>query len=212
MAADASGAPSCLLISPREAPAPVVDLLPGDGSPQAAVLAGGCFWCTEAVFLRLNGVLDVTSGYAGGSRETADYRTVCTGTTGHAEVVRVRFDPRRITFGEILKVFFTVAHDPTQVNRQGADRGTQYRSAIFYSSEDQQRVAEAYIRQLTDAGVFSAPIATTLEPLVEFFPAETYHQNYAALNPGQPYILHAAAPKVAKLEHYFSDRLKSAGR
>lgn len=212
MAADFPGSPSCLLISPREAPAPAVDLPVGDGSPQSVVLAGGCFWCTEAVFLRLSGVLDVTSGYAGGSRETADYRTVCTGTTGHAEVVRVRFDPRKITFGEILRVFFTVAHDPTQFNRQGADQGTQYRSAIFFANEDQQRVAAAYIQQLTEAGVFSRPIATTLEPLVEFFPAEDYHQNYAALNPGQPYIMHAALPKVAKLEHYFADRLKAGQR
>jgi peptide-methionine (S)-S-oxide reductase len=201
-------APSCLLIAPHELPDPAIDL-PGGDAPQTAVLAGGCFWCTEAVFQQLNGVLSVTSGYAGGSKETADYRTVCSGTTGHAEVIRIEYDPQRITFGQLLKVFFAVAHDPTQLNRQGNDRGTQYRSAIFYADPEQRRVAETYIRQLTAARAFRDPIVTALEPLQVFYPAEAYHQNYAVNNPEQPYVAFAALPKVAKLETYFGDRMRS---
>ncbi len=202
-------APGCLRIAPHECPDPLVDIPPGDPpAPQTVVLAGGCFWCTEAVFQSLDGVLQVTSGYAGGAPDTADYRTVCTGTTGHAEVVQVQFDPRRITFGQLLKVFFAIAHDPTQLNRQGNDRGTQYRSAIFYRDADQHRVAEAYLRQLTDEAIFRDPLVTTLEPLAAFYPAEEYHQNYAVRNPDQPYVAHAAFPKVAKLEHYFANRLR----
>ena len=205
----AMDAPSCLLIPPAELPEPKVDV-PAAEPPatQTAVLAGGCFWCTEAVFQRLDGVVQVCSGYAGGSAETADYRTVCTGATGHAEVIRVEFDPQRITYGQLLRVFFAVAHDPTQLNRQGADRGTQYRSAIFYADEQQRSVAQAYIDQLNAAGVFHAPIVTTVEPLEAFYEAEAYHQNYAVTNPQQPYIVHAAQPKVAKLQQYFSDRLQ----
>ena len=142
------------------------------------MLGGGCFWCTEAVFVKLDGVISVMSGYAGGTADTADYKAVCSGTTDHAEVIRVRFDSSRISFGQILKVFFAVAHDPTHLNRQGNDIGRQYRSAVFYADDDQRRVAEAYIRQLNDAKVFASPIVTTLEPLEQFFEAEDYHQNF----------------------------------
>ncbi|WP_111494313.1 peptide-methionine (S)-S-oxide reductase MsrA [Marinobacter bohaiensis] len=190
-------------------PAPDNDLeLPADAGEQRAVLGGGCFWCTEAVYLALDGVTAVTSGYAGGSADTANYDAVCTGTTDHAEVIEVRYDPARTSYGELLRIFFSVAHDPTQLNRQGNDRGTQYRSSVFYENEDQKRVAEAYIRKLDEAGVYEAPVVTTLEPLDAFYPAEDYHQNFAARNPFQPYVMAAAAPKVEKLRDQFGDRLK----
>ncbi|WP_144820513.1 peptide-methionine (S)-S-oxide reductase MsrA [Marinobacter piscensis] len=188
-------------------PEPEQNLPAGDGE-QRVVLAGGCFWCVEAVFLALDGVTRVESGYAGGSRETANYHAVCTGTTGHAEAVSVRYNPAEISYGELLRVFFSVAHDPTQLNRQGNDRGTQYRSAVFYESPEQKRVAEAYINQLDEAGVYPDPIVTTLEPLDAFYPAEDEHQNFAARNPHQPYIMAVAAPKMEKLIDGFSDRLK----
>jgi peptide-methionine (S)-S-oxide reductase len=174
-----------------------------------AVLAGGCFWCVEAVYLQLDGVKKVASGYAGGTADTANYRTVCSGTTNHAEVVQVTYDPSRITYGQILKVFFWIAHDPTQLNRQGNDRGRQYRSAIFYADERQREVAAAYIRQLDEARVFPDPIVTTLEPLEAFYEAEPYHQNYAARNPDQPYIAVVAAPKVEKLRSKLPEKLKA---
>jgi peptide-methionine (S)-S-oxide reductase len=197
--------------SPDQFPDPAVDV-PADpsGAPQAVVLGGGCFWCTEAVFVKLDGVLSVVSGYAGGTADTADYRTVCSGTTDHAEVIAVRYDSSRITFGQILKVFFAVAHDPTHLNRQGNDIGRQYRSVIFYANDEQKRVAEAYIRQLDAARVFSSPIVTTLEPLEQFFEAEDYHQNFVARNPAQPYVAAVAVPKVRKLEKAFAGRLKKA--
>jgi peptide-methionine (S)-S-oxide reductase len=182
-------------------------LAPGSGR-QTAVFAGGCFWCVEAVFNELVGVESVLSGYAGGTAETANYKTVCSGRTDHAEVIEVVYDPGKVTYGQLLKIHFSIAHDPTQMNRQGNDTGRQYRSAIFYANEEQRRVAEAYIRQLNEAGVFNSPIVTTLEPLKEFFVAEDYHQNYAALNPGQPYVQYVAQPKVEKLREYFGDRLK----
>jgi peptide-methionine (S)-S-oxide reductase len=190
-------------------PNPDVDvpLAPGSGR-QAAVFAGGCFWCVEAVFNQLAGVESVRSGYAGGTAETANYKSVCSGRTDHAEVIEVVYDPARVSYGQLLKIHFSIAHDPTQLNRQGSDAGRQYRSAIFYADEHQRRVAEAYIRQLNDAGVFHTPIVTTLEPLKRFFVAEDYHQNYAALNPDQPYIQYVAQPKVEKLQEYFGDRLK----
>ena len=192
-------------------PDPAIDLPPdATGTPQSVVLGGGCFWCTEAVFVKLDGVISVVSGYAGGTADTANYRDVCSGTTDHAEVTRVRFDSSRITFGQVLKVFFAVAHDPTHLNRQGNDIGRQYRSAVFYADEDQRRVAEAYIQQLKDAKVFESPIVTTLEPLEQFFEAEEYHQNFAARNPGQPYVAAVALPKVKKLEKAFADKLKKA--
>lgn len=188
-------------------PAPVDDVPAGDDETQRAVLAGGCFWCVDAVFRALDGVLDVTSGYAGGTAGTADYRAVCSGTTDHAEVVQIRFDPRRITFGELLQVFFAAAHDPTQLNRQGADVGRQYRSAIFYADDAQRRVAETYIAQLEAAKAFDQPIVTQLEPLEAFYEAENYHQDYAALNPDQPYVACTVPPKLEKLRRQFADRL-----
>jgi len=192
-------------------PDPAVDLPPDPtGTPQSVVLGGGCFWCTEAVFAKLDGVITVVSGYAGGTADTADYKSVCSGTTDHAEVIRVRYDSSRITFGQILKVFFAVAHDPTHLNRQGNDMGRQYRSAVFYDHEDQRRVSDAYIKQLAGAKVFEAPIATTLEPLEQFFEAEEYHQDFAARNPSQPYVAAIALPKVKKLEKAFGDRLKKS--
>lgn len=188
-------------------PDPERDLPSGAGEARV-VLAGGCFWCVEAVFLAMDGVSQVTSGYAGGSADTANYEAVCTGTTGHAEVVEIRYDPAKVSYGELLKVFFSVAHDPTQLNRQGNDRGTQYRSAIFYETQEQKAVAEAYIHQLDAAGVYPDPIVTSLEPLEAFYPAEEYHQNFAARNPRQPYIMAVAAPKMEKLVDSYGDRLK----
>lgn len=194
-------------VPPHEFPDPVLDAAPGAGE-QAAVLAGGCFWCVEAVLKELDGVISVRSGYAGGTAETADYDRVCSGRTDHAEAVEVRFDPARVSYGQILKIFFSIAHDPTQLNRQGNDRGRQYRSAIFTADEEQERVARAYIRQLDEAGVLGAPIVTEVSPLDEFYEAELYHQDYAARNPHQPYVAYTAAPKVAKLRKHFADRLK----
>ncbi|MDK9556535.1 peptide-methionine (S)-S-oxide reductase MsrA [Marinobacter sp. M216] len=182
--------------------------LPQTDTEARLVLGGGCFWCVEAVFLAMDGVNKVESGYAGGSAETANYEAVCTGTTGHAEVVDIHYDPSKVSFGALLKVFFSVAHDPTQLNRQGNDRGTQYRSAVFYETPDQKQIAEAYIQQLDAAGVYPAPIVTTLEPLEAFHPAEAYHQNFAARNPYQPYIMAVAAPKMEKLVDNYGDRLK----
>jgi peptide-methionine (S)-S-oxide reductase len=198
-----------LQISPDEFPDPVVDdAAPAGAGEQSVVLAGGCFWCIDAVYAEVEGIVSLTSGYAGGSAETADYETVCTGRTGHAEAVKVAFDPSRISYGQVLKLFFSVAHDPTTLNRQGADRGTQYRSAIFYANADQKRVAQAYIDQLDSAGVYSGKIVTSLEPLDAFYVAEEYHQGYAAAHPNQPYIAAVAAPKVQKLRKYFSGKLK----
>ncbi len=160
------------------------------------------------MFRQLRGVQSVVSGYAGGSADTANYRAVCGGDTGHAEAIEIRYDASKCTLGQLLKIFFSIAHDPTQLNGQGADIGTQYRSAIFYADGEQRRVSAAYIQQLDSAKVLSGPIVTTLEPLEKFYPAEAYHQNYAALNPGQPYIAGIAVPKVTKLRENFSDRLK----
>jgi peptide-methionine (S)-S-oxide reductase len=198
-----------LRVAPDEVPDPIVDLTAdASAAEQSIVLAGGCFWCVEAVYDELDGVLSVRSGYAGGTAETADYRTVCSGQTNHAEVVEVRFDPTRISLGQILKVFFSVAHDPTTLNRQGNDFGRQYRSAIFAADADQRRIAEAYIDQLNTAGVFVAPIVTEVAPLEKFFEAESYHQGYAARNPYQPYIEAVSTPKVRKVRKYYADRLK----
>ena len=194
-------------VAPGQFPDPQLDAAPAKGE-QAAVLAGGCFWCVEAVYKELDGVLGVRSGYAGGSAETANYEAVCSGRTDHAEVIEVRFDPARVSYGQILKVFFSVAHDPTQLNRQGADQGRQYRSAVFAADEEQAMVALAYIRQLDEANVLGAPIVTEVVPLKTFYEAEAYHQNYAERHPMQPYVLFTAAPKVSKLRKHFADRLK----
>src|SRR5881296_2158156 len=169
------------------------------GIEQTAVLAGGCFWGVEAVFERLKGVSNVVSGFAGGSRATAHYEIVSMGMTGHAESVQITYDPSQITYGQLLKVFFAVAHDPTELNRQGPDEGTQYRSAIFYNGDEQKRIAEAYIAQLDQAKVFPRRIVTQLVPLKAFFPAEAYHQDYATRHPDNPYIVYNDAPKVAHL-------------
>lgn len=191
-------------------PNPAADLLLTT-TPQthSAVLAGGCFWCVEAVYRQLDGIIKVTSGYSGGTAETAEYRIVCSGTTEHAEAVKIEYDASKLSYGQILKVFFSVAHDPTHLNRQGNDVGRQYRSAIFYENEDQKRVAQAYINQLNEAHVFPSRIATTLEPLDAFYTAEAYHQDYAARNPNQPYIACVAQPKVDKMREYYPERLKS---
>ena len=200
-------------VSPEDFPDPIADSALADKPGQSqAVLAGGCFWCVEAVYKNLEGVLTVKSGYAGGSAETADYETVSTGTTDHAESVEVVYDPSRISYGQILKVFFSIAHDPTQLDRQGPDSGRQYRSAIFYADDEQKRVAEAYIKQLDKARVFDAPIVTEVVPLKAFFEAETYHQDYAARNPSSPYIVVNAQPKVAKLRSYQASREKVRNR
>lgn len=190
-------------------PDPQLDtLLAASPVEKTVVMAGGCFWCVEAVFRDLKGVVSVRSGYAGGSAATANYRSVCGGATNHAEVIEVRYDASQTTLGQLLKIHFSVAHDPTQLDRQGNDAGRQYRSAIFYADEEQKRIAEAYIRQLNEARVFHDPIVTTLEPLETFYVAEEYHQDYAARNPNQPYIAYVAQPKLDKLRENFADRLK----
>ena len=172
-------------------------------SRETAVIAGGCFWGIQAVFQHVKGVITATSGYSGGSAKTAQYETVSTGDTGHAESVQVVYDPSQITYGELLRVFFSVAHDPTELNRQGPDEGTQYRSVIFYGNDEQKRIAEAYIAQLNWAQVFPRSIVTQVVPLQAFYPAEAYHQNYAALHPNQPYIYYNDAPKVEHLRQEF---------
>jgi peptide-methionine (S)-S-oxide reductase len=175
---------------------------------QTAVLAGGCFWGVEAIFERLTGVKDVVSGYAGGSKISANYRVVSTGTTGHAESVRVVYDSRKVSYGTLLKIFFAVAHDPTQLNRQGPDEGPQYRSAIFYADNEQKAAAEAYIRQLNQAGVFSKPIVTQVTALDAFYPAEAEHQNFVARFPANRYVMAHDLPKIAHLERDFAHLLK----
>ncbi len=180
------------------------------GSPEraTAVFAGGCFWCTEAVFEELDGVIDAISGYAGGTRETADYESVCTGTTGHAESIEIVYDPRKISYEKLLEVFFAT-HDPTTKNRQGSDVGPQYRSAIFFANEREKELAAAFIQDLTAARALAKPIVTTLEPLTGFYPAETHHQNYVCLNPNQGYVRMVALPKVAKVREKFAALLKA---
>jgi peptide-methionine (S)-S-oxide reductase len=172
---------------------------------QTAVVSGGCFWGIQAVFQHVKGVTNATSGYSGGEAKTADYETVSMGQSGHAESVRISFDPSQVTYGELLRVFFSVAHDPTELNRQGPDEGTQYRSLIFYANPEQKQIAEAYIAQLDQARVFKHKIVTQVVPLKAFYPAEAYHQNYATIHPTNPYILFNDAPKVANLRKEFPD-------
>ena len=174
-------------------------------SEQTAVVAGGCFWGIQAVFQHVRGVINATSGYSGGAANTAEYEMVSTGDTGHAESVKITYDPSQITYGQLLRVFFSVAHDPTQLNRQGPDSGTQYRSVIFYNSDEQKRIAEAYIAQLDKASVFQRPIVTQVVPLSAFYPAEAYHQDYAANHPTNAYIVYNDAPKVAHLHQQFPE-------
>ena len=185
-------------------PVAAVDLplAPAKGT-QTLVVAGGCFWGVDAVFKHVKGVTEVTSGYSGGDKSTADYETVSRGTTGHAEAVNIVYDPSQVTVGQLLRVFFSVAHNPTELNRQGPDHGTQYRSAIFYQGADQKRVVDAYVAQLQAAKVFSAPIVTQVTPLTAFYPAEAYHQNYLKRNPMQPYIVINDKPKVEALKTMF---------
>jgi peptide-methionine (S)-S-oxide reductase len=172
---------------------------------QTVVVAGGCFWGIQAVFQHVKGVTNATSGYSGGDAKTAEYEMVSTGETGHAESVKITYDPAQVTFGELLRVFFSVAHNPTQLNRQGPDDGTQYRSVIFYGNDEQKKIAEAYIAQLDKAKVFPTPIVTQVVPLKAFYPAEAYHQDYAAHHPGDLYIVFNDAPKVAHLKQQFPE-------
>ena len=176
-----------------------------------AVFAGGCFWCTEAVFDELRGVRSVVSGYAGGTTKNPTYEQVCSGSTGHAEAIKIDFDPGQLSFRDLMTVFFAT-HDPTTLNRQGNDAGTQYRSAILYANEEQKQQAEAFIKELEVAKTYKNPIVTTLEPLREFYPAEDYHQKFFANNPYQPYCQYTTPPKLNKLHKQFSQLLKSHGK
>ena len=189
-------------------PAPVRDeIMPESGwdadQRESAVFAGGCFWGVQSVFQRVKGVENTTVGYSGGARNTADYRTVSTGTTGHAEAIEIVYDPSKVSYGTLLRIFFSVVHDPTQMNRQGNDIGTQYRSAIFYTDDEQREVAEAYVKQLDEAHIFRGPIVTQIVPLEHFFAGEEYHQDYAIKNPHNPYIQVCDIPKIAELERQF---------
>jgi peptide-methionine (S)-S-oxide reductase len=190
---------------PEPAAAPIVDLSTPSPAADTAVFAGGCFWGIEAVFEHVKGVKSAVSGYAGGNTANPSYEEVSSGDTGHAESVQVIYDPAQISYGKLLQILFSVGHDPTQLNRQGPDHGTQYRSAIFYNTPQQQRVAESYIKQLTTAKTFSRPIVTQVAKLRAFFPAEEYHQDYLAHHPNQPYIVINDQPKVAALKKQFPD-------
>lgn len=190
-------------------PDPAVDTpLSTTHGKQTAVLAGGCFWGVEAVFERVKGVTNVVSGFAGGDKSTAHYETVSTGRTGHAESVKITYDPSQVTFGQLLMVYFAVAHNPTELNRQGPDSGTQYRSAVFYMDDEQKKVAEAYIQQLDAGKVFSRPIVTQLVPFNGFYAAESYHQHYLDNNPNNPYIVYNDLPKLAALKKEFPQMCK----
>jgi peptide-methionine (S)-S-oxide reductase len=190
-------------------PAPTLDAAtPTSTSAQTVVLAGGCFWGVQGVFEHTKGVTRAVSGYSGGKKETAHYEMVGTERTGHAESVQVTYDPKQISYGKILQIYFSVAHNPTELNYQGPDRGPSYRSAIFYANEDQKRVAEAYIAQLEKAHVFASPIVTKLEPLTGFYPAEDYHQDFLVLHPSYPYIVFNDAPKVENLKRLFADNYR----
>ncbi len=183
-------------------PEPATDVKPETGK-QTAVFAGGCFWCTEAVFEIVDGVEDVISGYAGGTKETAKYDIVSTGRSGHAEAVLITYDPAKTSYGQLLKIFFSVAHDPTTLNRQGPDSGPQYRSAVFYLNVEQKRVTEAYIRQINEAKALRGAIVTQVAPLEKFYTAEGYHQDYAVQNRANPYIVNVSDPKVEKLKKMY---------
>ncbi len=198
--------PAGAVEGPAALPKPLADVAPGtSGELQTAVFAGGCFWGVQAVFQHVKGVQSAVSGYAGGTKKDPSYEAVSSGSTGHAESVEVKFNPAQVSYGTLLTVFFSVVHDPTQLNRQGPDHGTQYRSAIFTTSADQQRVAEAYIAQLDAAKAFKAPIVTKVSTLDAFYPAEAYHQDYATVHPNNPYIVINDAPKVVHLQQQFAD-------
>jgi peptide-methionine (S)-S-oxide reductase len=185
-------------------PPPAADVAPADGL-QTIVVAGGCFWGVQGVFQHTSGIASAVSGYAGGNKTTATYEQVSTGSTGHAESVQIKYDPKKISYGKILQIFFSVVHDPTQLNRQGPDSGTQYRSAIFTTSDEQKKVTDAYIAQLNAAKVYSKPIVTKVGSLQGFFPAEDYHQDYLTLHPSQPYIAYNDLPKVENLKKIFAE-------
>ncbi|MQB46422.1 peptide-methionine (S)-S-oxide reductase MsrA [Rhizobium sp. ICMP 5592] len=193
----------------RVIPAPAVDEKPGSGSTETTVLAGGCFWGVQGVFQHVNGVISATSGYAGGKKDTAQYETVSGGDTGHAESVRIVFDPHKVSYGHLLQIYFSVAHDPTELNYQGPDSGTQYRSAIFPTTAEQADVAKAYIGQLNHAKVFDAAIVTKIEPERQFYAAEGYHQNFLTMNPNYPYIVVNDLPKVKNLQRLFPGDYRS---
>lgn len=199
---------SLAVASTSNFPSPAVDPKPDGPGVQTAVLAGGCFWGVEGVFERLAGVTNVVSGYAGGAKATAHYEVVETGTTGHAESVQITYDPAKVSYGTLLKVFFAIAHDPTELNRQGPDEGTQYRSSIFYSTPQQKEIADAYIRQLETAKIFSRPIVTKVVPLEGFYPAEGYHQHFLDRNPTYPYIVYNDLPKLDHLKKEFPELVK----
>jgi peptide-methionine (S)-S-oxide reductase len=194
------GAEAPVIIAP-----PLVDNPKTDGPAQTAVLSAGCFWGVQGVFEHVRGVKNVIAGYAGGERSTAQYETVSSGTTGHAESVRITFDPAAVSYGQILQIAFSVVHDPTQLNRQAPDVGTQYRSAIFYADESQKRIAEAYIAQLDQSHAFARPIVTRVDPLKGFYPAEGYHQDYLIHNPTQPYIAMYDIPKIQNFKRTFPE-------
>jgi peptide-methionine (S)-S-oxide reductase len=191
-------------------PAPAVDVPPNGASSAMVVLAGGCFWGVQGVFQHVKGVTSAVSGYAGGDRKTAEYETVSSGRTGHAESVQVTFDPRQISYGRLLQIFFSVVHDPTELNRQGPDYGTQYRSAIFPATAEQADVARAYIAQLDQAHVFKKPIVTKIEPDRTFYPAEAYHQDFLTRNPRYPYIAINDLPKIDDLKRLWPDVYRAA--
>jgi peptide-methionine (S)-S-oxide reductase len=188
---------------------PAVDEPAGASHTETVVLAGGCFWGVQGVFQHVNGVQNAVSGYTGGNAKTAQYETVSTGRTGHAESVQITFDPSKVSFGQLLQIYFSVAHDPTELNRQGPDSGTQYRSTIFPATAEQRKVAQAYIAQLDKSGVYSKPLATTVEDLKGFYPAESYHQNFLTDNPTQPYIVFNDLPKVANLKLTFPNAYRT---
>jgi peptide-methionine (S)-S-oxide reductase len=193
----------------RVVPLPAIDMPPGDASSAVVVLAGGCFWGVQGVYQHVKGVTNAVSGYAGGDKKTADYEVVSTGRTGHAESVQLTYDPRQISYGRLLQIFFSVAHDPTEVNRQGPDVGTQYRSAIFPANTEQARVAQAYIAQLDQTHAFKKPIATRIELDRAFYPAEAYHQDFLVRNPTSPYIVFNDLPKVADLKRLFPEAYRT---
>ena len=208
-AALATGLAGASAESARVIPPAALDEPAGQATSQTAVLAGGCFWGVQGVFQHVEGVTSAVSGYAGGAKETAEYEKVGSGRTGHAESVRITYDPRRVTFGRLLQIYFSVAHDPTELNRQGPDVGPQYRSTIFPTSDEQARVAKAYIDQLNQAAAFSGKIVTTVEPGRAFYPAEGYHQDFLTQHPNHPYIVIHDLPKVAALKKLFPNAYRA---
>jgi peptide-methionine (S)-S-oxide reductase len=200
--------PASAVAADKVLPDPAIDVAKSAAGKRTAVFAGGCFWCTEAVFEELSGVDKVVSGYAGGTAQTAKYDVVSAGKTDHAESIEITYDPAKISYGQLLKVFFGAAHDPTQLNKQGPDWGRQYRSAIFFNTDEEKRVAEAYIKQLDDAHIFGKPIVTVVGPLQKFYPAEGYHQDFVRRNPDHRYVVANAIPKIQKVRREFPALVK----